>query len=137
MPLTNRRPGQLRVLVADDNRDNAETTSLRVQQFGYDARAVFDGRQALDAAAEFDPDVVLLDISMPKLTGWDVAREIRRQGARRVALIALTGEYVRQSDRALSKMAGFDQYLTKPFDPVQLRDILQRLAERIADFTKA
>lgn len=137
MPLTNRRPGHLRVLVADDNRDNAQTTSLLVQQFGYDARAVFDGRQALDAAAEFDPDVVLLDISMPKLTGWDVAREIRRQGARRVALIALTGEYVRQSDRALSKMAGFDQYLTKPFDPVQLRDILQRLAERIADFTKA
>ncbi len=139
MPITNtnRRPGHLRVLVADDNRDNAETTAMLVQHFGYDARAVFDGRQAIDAVAEFDPDVLLLDISMPKLTGWDVARQIRRQSTRRVALIALTGEYLQQSDRALSKIAGFDQYLTKPFDPMQLRDILQRLAERIDDPTKA
>ena len=131
MPITNRRPGQLRVLVADDNRDNAETTAMLVEHFGYDARAVFDGSQALAAAAEFDPDVLVLDISMPKLTGWDVAREIRRQSARRVALIALTGEYLQGSDRALSKIAGFDDYLTKPFDPMHLRNLLQRFAERL------
>lgn len=126
-----RTAGPLRVLVADDNADNVVSMELLLRQRGYATLGVFDGQAALDAVKAFDPDVVLLDIGMPKLSGWAAAREIRKISARRLTLIGISGEYLQHSDQALAKLSGFDHYLRKPAEPEQVFDLLQSVAERL------
>jgi two-component system CheB/CheR fusion protein len=106
-----------RVLVVDDNVDavNSMVMLLRVQ--GHAVESAFDGRSALMAAEAFEPEVVLLDIGLPDMTGYDVARELRsRPRLREAALIAVTG-YGQPADRRRSREAGIDHHLTKPVDP--------------------
>jgi CheY-like chemotaxis protein len=109
-----------RILVADDNRDAAEALSLQLQLAGHDVRTAHDGIEALTVAKTFDPDIVLLDIGMPKMDGYEVARQLRLQpGSRRVTLIALTG-WGQQQDRDRTADAGFDAHLVKPVAEAQL-----------------
>jgi CheY-like chemotaxis protein/anti-sigma regulatory factor (Ser/Thr protein kinase) len=115
----------LRILVADDNRDGADSLSDMLQMMGNDTRTAYDGEQAVGAAAEFRPDVVLLDIGMPKLNGHDACRRIREQPwGQGMVLIALTG-WGQEEDIRRSQDAGFDRHMVKPVDPVGL---MQQLA---------
>jgi signal transduction histidine kinase len=109
-----------RVLVVDDNRDAANTLAVLLRAMGHEARTAYGGEEALRAAPQFRPDAIVLDIGMPGLSGYEVARRVRGQDwGRRVALIALTG-WGQQRDKALAAQAGFDRHLTKPVDAAAL-----------------
>jgi CheY-like chemotaxis protein len=113
-----------RILVADDNDDAAESLTLRLQLAGHDVRTARNGAEALAIAGEFKPEIVLLDLGMPKMDGYDTAREIRkRPWGKRATLIALTG-WGQQKDRQRTSEAGFDRHLVKPVDEVELFEAL-------------
>jgi len=117
----------LRVLLADDDRDGAATLSTLLELEGYEVRAVHGGQETLDAAREFKPDVCLLDIGMPKITGYDAARRLRqRHGDDCPVLIAVTG-WKQASDKILATLAGFDHHVAKPYQPSQLLNLLATL----------
>jgi PAS domain S-box-containing protein len=107
----------LRILVVDDNRDSADSLGLLLEIPGNVVRIAYDGLHAVEMAAEFRPDVVLLDIGLPKLDGYQVAQRIRQQpGGMDLTLIALTG-WGQEEARVRAKQAGFDSHLVKPVDP--------------------
>ena len=123
--------GALRVLIADDDRDGAHVLSTLLQLEGYEVRTVHGGQEALDAAREFKPDVVLLDIGMPKITGYEAARRLRgRYGVECPVLIAVTA-WKQPSDRILADLAGFNYHVAKPYEPGELLSLLE-MARRIA-----
>jgi len=113
-----------RILLADDNRDAAESLAIILRLEGHEVEVAYDGAVALESFALKRPDVVLLDIGMPKINGYEVAKEIRaRPEGREVLLIAITG-WAQDSDRARSRAAGFDHHLTKPVEPEALIELL-------------
>lgn len=113
-----------RILVVDDNVDAAESIIEILRWSGYDTRCVYDGPSALKAAVDFKPDVVVLDIGLPGLDGYEVARRLRAQPLfAQTPIIAVTG-YGQQNDRERSREAGFDAHLTKPVDPAVLREFI-------------
>jgi len=114
-----------RVLIADDNRDAAESLAMLLQMEGHEVTAVHDGRDALSAFGAVEPEVALLDIGMPGLNGYEVAREIRRNArGRSVMLIAVTG-WGQDKDKARALAAGFNHHFTKPIDPQRLNELLR------------
>jgi DNA-binding response OmpR family regulator len=113
-------PRSLRILIADDDRDSVLTLVLLLRQEGHDVRGVHSGREVMTAVRDFEPEVVLLDIAMPHLSGWEVARAIREQFGRRVTLIGISGKYNHSADNILSETVGFDHYVMKPYDPQAL-----------------
>jgi signal transduction histidine kinase len=118
---------QLRVLVVDDNRDAASSLAMLLKVMGNDVRTAHDGEEAVHAASEFRPDVVLCDIGLPKMNGYEVARAIReRPWSKHMALIAVTG-WGQDEDRRQSEEAGFDRHLVKPVDPQTLMKLLAEL----------
>jgi PAS domain S-box-containing protein len=113
-----------RILVVDDNSDSADSLSLLLRMSGHETREAYDGEHALAVAAEFQPDVVLLDIGLPRMNGHDVCRRLReRESGNRIKIIALTG-WGQESDRNKSKDAGFDHHLVKPVDLDELAVLL-------------
>jgi signal transduction histidine kinase len=113
-----------RILVADDNEDAAESLTLRLQLAGHDVRTARNGAEALAIAGEFKPQIVLLDLGMPKMDGCETAREIRkRPWGKRATLIALTG-WGQQEDRRRTAEAGFDRHLVKPVGEPELFEAL-------------
>ena len=113
-------PERRRVLIADDNRDAADSLSLLLELSGHEVRVAHLGETALSLAQTFRPDVALLDIGMPDLSGYEVARALRRESwATDLQLIALTG-WGQDDDRRSAMAAGFDHHLTKPVDPDEL-----------------
>lgn len=113
-----------RILLADDNRDAAESLAIILQLEGHEVMLAHDGVSALRSFSEHKPDVALLDIGMPKANGLDVARQIRATpDGRRVLLIAITG-WAQDSDKEQSRAAGFDHHLTKPIEPEALIELL-------------
>ncbi len=119
-----------KVLIVDDNLDAAETLAMMLELLGQNTRQEHDGKSALEAAAEYQPDVVFLDIGLPGLSGHEVASRIRRDlGMRHVYLIALSG-YGTEEDRRKSFYAGFDSHLVKPLDPATLPSILAAAERR-------
>jgi CheY-like chemotaxis protein len=115
----------LRVLVVDDNQDAAESLAVLLQLEGHNVAVAFDGPTALSEAAKSHPQVILLDIGMPGMDGYQVVRELRERPATRTAVIlALTG-YGQPEDRARAKAAGFNDHLTKPIDPTVLMSVLK------------
>lgn len=120
-----------RVLVADDNRDAAQSLAELLRMEGHEVAVAFDGQQALAQFASFGPEVALLDIGMPGMTGNEVASAIRArpEGAGTV-LVAITG-WGQERDRQAAREAGFDVHFTKPVDPLQVLDLLDRTPERI------
>jgi CheY-like chemotaxis protein/two-component sensor histidine kinase len=118
-----------RVLVVDDNRDSTESMQMLLKAWGHDARSARDGVEALDMAADFQPEVVLLDIGLPGMDGYEVARRMHAlPGLRNTVLIAMTG-YGQEEDRMRSREAGFARHLVKPADPGSLRTLLEALPE--------
>jgi CheY-like chemotaxis protein len=114
-----------RVLIVDDNRDAAESLALLLEMTGHQPRVVLDGPAALDLAPAFRPDLVFLDIGMPKLDGYEVARRLRQlPGLEGVTLVALTG-YGQEQDRRRAQEAGFDAHCIKPVDYATILDLLK------------
>ena len=113
-----------RILVADDNADAATTLSMLLTVMGNEVRTANDGLQAVNVATEFRPDVILLDIGMPKLNGYEACRRIRQEPwAENTVLIALTG-WGQEDDRRQSRDSGFHHHLVKPVDPAALNKLL-------------
>lgn len=119
----------LRVLVVDDNVDTVTTLAMLVQESGHEVQTAYDGSAVLEAALDFRPNVVLLDIGLPGLNGFEVAKRLRQQPAlQNAVLVALTG-YGRESDRQRSQEAGFDHHLVKPGDFGKVLQILATVSE--------
>lgn len=117
-----------RVLVADDDQDTLLTLTTLLRDEGYEARGVQCGADVLQAVFNFAPDVVLLDIGMPQMSGYEVARTLReRYGSARPALIAVTGRSG-SVDRQQARAAGFEYHVAKPYDPRELLSLIGRLA---------
>ena len=117
-----------RMLVVDDNRDSAESLALLLKLTGHETHTALDGEAALLAAKETRPDVVLLDIGMPKLNGYDACRKIRSEDwGRDMILIAQTG-WGQEDDRRRTEEAGFDGHVVKPVDPDDLMKMVARLS---------
>ena len=115
-----------RVLVVDDNEDGARLLARLLRSCGHQTTLAHDGPTALEAAIANPPDVVLLDIGLPGMDGFEVARRLRElEGPNRALLVALTG-YGREDDLRRSREAGFDHHLVKPVDPQALSDLLAR-----------
>ena len=122
--------GNLKVLVVDDNADLVEMLAMVVEGLGYDVRKALDGEAAIAAAKDYRPDVVLLDLGLPVVDGFEVARQIRqRPETRHAHLVALTG-WGQAEDRARTRDAGFDHHLTKPTDPGTLQRLLCEVAKQ-------
>jgi CheY-like chemotaxis protein len=115
---------RLTVLIVDDNRDVVDTLILLLEMNGHAAYAAHDGLQAISLAEEIRPDVILLDIGLPKIDGYETCRRIReRDWGRRVMVYALTG-LDHEDDLDKSKKTGFDMHLTKPVAPEVLLTVL-------------
>src|SRR5207247_4648836 len=107
---------KLRILVADDERDQVATLAALLIDEGHEVREVYRGSEVTRMTREFDPDVALIDIGMPGMSGYEVARELRLEfGKQRPLLIAVTG-WKQSSDRILARLAGFDFHLATPFE---------------------
>jgi signal transduction histidine kinase/CheY-like chemotaxis protein len=118
---------KIRILVADDLRDSANSLAMILRLAGHDVQTAHDGLEAVQAAATFWPDVVLLDIGMPKMNGYEAARHIRKQPwGKEVALIALTG-WGQEEDKRKALEAGFDHHLTKPVEAGDLENLLAHI----------
>ena len=127
-PVESERSASRRVLIADDNQDAAETLAMLLQIEGHQVHVVHDGRAAVSAFADFNPDVALLDIGMPELSGYEVAKRVREDPRKqKVTLIALTG-WGQDRDKAQALAAGFNHHFTKPVEPSRLTEILRSLA---------
>jgi CheY-like chemotaxis protein len=111
-----------RVMVVDDNLDSADTMAELIRIWGHDVRTANDGPSALECARGFRPQVVLLDVGLPGMDGYELARRLRAEGLAGTLLVSVTG-YGQEEDRRRAQEAGFDHHLTKPVDP----DTLLRL----------
>jgi CheY-like chemotaxis protein len=117
----------LRILIAEDNRDSAESLKTLLEALGYEAHIAYDGEAAVRSAASLRPDVILMDIGLPGLNGFDATRRIRAENpGMPVMIVALTG-WGQESDRQRSTAAGIDHHLVKPLDLAALRQILDSL----------
>jgi CheY-like chemotaxis protein len=115
-----------RILIADDNRDAADSLALLLELSGHEVRVAHLGHTALSLAQTFRPNVGLLDIGMPDLSGYEVARALRNESwATNLQLIALTG-WGQDDDRRRALEAGFDHHMTKPVDPDQLASLIAK-----------
>jgi len=114
----------LRILIVDDNQDGADSLAMVLKMMGNDARTAYDGKEGVELAEEFRPEVVLFDIGMPKLNGYEACRLIRKQPwGRKVIVIAVTG-WGQDDDRQRSHDAGFDHHMVKPVDPQAVMKML-------------
>lgn len=122
-----RGPVKQRILVVDDNTDSATSMAMLLKFSGHEVATAFDGHEALAQAAAFTPTVILLDIGLPGLNGYEVARSIRQKPeGKPITIVALTG-WGQEEDRQKSKDAGFDHHLTKPVDHTTLMKLLDGL----------
>lgn len=115
----------LRILVVDDNVDAAQTLALYLDKLGHTTRLVYDGEQALRAAEEFRPDVVLLDLGLPIVDGYEVALGIRAEPWGKDILICAITAWGRPSQHEISRAAGIDHHLLKPVDPQLLVTLIR------------
>jgi PAS domain S-box-containing protein len=124
------RQSSLRIVIVDDNRDGADSLVLLLRLVGNDTRTAYDGEEGVAVAGEFRPDVMLLDIGLPKLNGYEACRRIREQPwGKGIFLIAVTG-WGQEEDRRRSREAGFDHHMVKPVDPQELMKFLAGLQQR-------
>jgi CheY-like chemotaxis protein len=113
-----------RILVVDDNRDSADSLAMLLQVTGHEVHIAHDGPEAVEEAATFQPHVILLDIGLPRLNGYEAARQIRKQQRHKnLTLVALTG-WGQEEDRRRSEEAGFDAHMVKPVDFAALTKLL-------------
>jgi CheY-like chemotaxis protein len=131
VPMPDRHIGGLRVLVADDNEDAVESAAMVLALNGNDVKLACDGLEAVEAADRYRPDVVLLDIGMPKLNGFEACRRIRAEPwGKDMLVVAVTG-WGQDEDRRRTAEAGFDAHFTKPVDFASVMALIgQRKAMR-------
>mgnify|MGYP002146441681 CR=1 FL=1 len=130
-PIRSSRPRR-RILVVDDNQDAAHTLAMLLEILGNETNTAFDGLEAIRVGAAFRPEVIFLDIEMPKLNGYQTCRKIRQESwGRNAVLVALTG-WGYEEDRRCSIEAGFDSHLTKPAEPAEIEKLLASLASAAA-----
>jgi DNA-binding response OmpR family regulator len=125
-----RRKGRvLRILIADDERDTVETLKAILENEGHVVQGVLNGVEVLPAARFFRPDAMILDLSVPGISGYAVAQTIRHSftDIRRPLMIALSGIWKQTPDRLVAQQVGFDHYLVKPCDPNKLLGLLASL----------
>ena len=128
----NQQGSALRILVVEDHEDTAASLAMLLRLYGYRVDVAADGQTAWRAIQASQPDVVLLDLGLPKVDGWWVAEQIRKQSCRkRPFLIAMTG-YGRQTDQDRSYEVGIDLHLVKPVEPDTLQQILRRFQTVVA-----
>jgi CheY-like chemotaxis protein len=119
-------PRLRRILVADDNRDAGDTMAMLLRLDGHEVHVATDGLQAVEMFGRVQPDVVILDIGMPGMSGHEAARRIREEsGGRAVTLIAVTG-WGQKADKDRAAASGFDHHFTKPVEPTVLSALLQK-----------
>lgn len=118
-----------RALIVDDNRDSADTMAMMLQMLGHETECIYDPYQTNEAVAAFDPDIVFLDIGMPGLSGYDVARGLRAATGPQLTLVAVTG-WGHAEDRRRTAEAGFDHHLVKPADMAAISSICNALTPR-------
>jgi CheY-like chemotaxis protein len=124
---------RLRVLVVEDNDDIARSLAMLLELWGHDAEIVDRAEAALEAVRTRRPAVVLMDIGLPGMNGYEVAKMLRRQeGCDKLMLVAMTG-YGEEEDRRRAQEAGFDRHLVKPVDP----DVLQELLANCESLTRS
>jgi CheY-like chemotaxis protein len=122
----------LRVLIVDDNRDAAILMGRLLRTLGNDVHVVHDGFSALEAAEEFRPEAVLLDIGLPEMDGYDTARMLRELPAcKGITIIAVTG-WGQEEDREKGRQAGFDHHVVKPADSSTLVQLLSGVRMKLA-----
>lgn len=122
--MTGRADTPIRILVVDDNVDTAESLSWLLQSCGHEVRVAHSGAAAVEAAHDFHPDAVLLDVGLPDVDGFEVARRLRTfPEFEHTVLVAATG-FCRDRDRARATEVGFDHYLVKPFDPRRFSQVM-------------
>ncbi|HEY4234250.1 MAG TPA: CHASE3 domain-containing protein [Lacipirellulaceae bacterium] len=119
-----------RILAVDDNKDAVDTLAMMLRIMGHDLQTAYDGMEAVDVAAHFKPEIVLLDIGLPRLNGYEVCRRIRElPDGRNAFIVAITG-WGQEEDRRRSREAGFDHHLVKPVDPQALEQLLAEASTR-------
>ena len=120
--------GKQRILIADDDVNIAELISLYLTKEGYETKRAFDGREALRMVPIFDPDLIILDIMMPEMDGYEVCREVRKNNSTPIIMLTAKGETF---DKVLGLELGADDYMVKPFDTKELvarvKAVLRRL----------
>jgi hypothetical protein len=120
-----------KILVADDNRDAVAMLAALLEDEGHEVRGVYRSADVLGVESAFKPDVVILDLQMPDISGYDLARWLRsRHPARCPLLIAVSGAFTRPADMELSRISGFHQYLAKPYALGDLLPLLARTPSR-------
>ena len=123
-----RRPERaLRIIVADDDRDTALTLSAILRQEGHEVSEVYRGDAVLERVHEYRPDVVLLDIGMPGMTGFEIAQKLRHQLGQACPLLIAITAWNERSAKVLGKLVGFSHYLTKPYSTDDLLEVLAQL----------
>jgi CheY-like chemotaxis protein len=118
--------GQPKILVVDDNHDAADTLATLLGILACDTRVAYDGREAVELARSFHPDMVILDLEMPAMDGYEAARVLRESEQDHPVLVALSA-HADAADRAHAALVGFDAHLSKPIDGQKLYDLTQRL----------
>jgi DNA-binding response OmpR family regulator len=126
-----RQPVRLRVLVADDDRDTVTMLAVILRDEGHEVHTALRGDEVLELDRLVRPDVVILDISMPGMSGYAIAREIRaRRGSIAPLLVALSGQWTQKHEELLARDIGFDEYLLKPCEPARLTAMLRAFERR-------
>jgi CheY-like chemotaxis protein len=119
----------LRILIVEDNRDSADSLKTLLEALRYDAHVVYDGETGVQSSATLRPDVIVMDIGLPGISGYEAARQIRaRNPDGRPTIVALTG-WGQHADRQQSAQAGIDHHLVKPLDLAALKQILDSLPQ--------
>jgi DNA-binding response OmpR family regulator len=114
----------LRILIADDDKDTVQTLAAILEDEGHKVSPVYHALEVVPAVQSFQPEAVILDIAMPKMNGYDIAKEIRLRFTNRPLLIAISGLLNKEGDALLSKARGFDHHLAKPCNPDELLYLL-------------
>jgi len=122
----------MKILIVDDNVDSAETTGMLLELMGHETMCANDGAQALEVAMRWLPQMVLLDINLPVLSGYEVAQKLRAAQAMCDSYIVALSGYSSDEDRQKSLAAGCDQHIGKPFDPAALTGLLETAASALA-----
>lgn len=117
-----------RLLVVDDNRDSADTLAILLSAMGHDVKTAYDGREAIELAAHYQPQAVLLDIGLPGMNGYDVARALKSASSDAPMVLVAVSGYGQEEDRRRSREAGFDHHLVKPVAPADLARIIDSLS---------
>jgi len=123
-------PGEFAILIVDDNRDATDSMAMLLAMEGYDVRVAYDGPQALEAVRTARPDVMLLDLGLPGMDGFQVAQRVRADPDNSSIVIVAVSGYGQEEHRSRSAQAGFDHHLVKPIEPAVVSELLASLQSR-------